>query len=121
MKIWSWVNENKDETFSSFKFTDPREFPLMMEGRIQGWFIRLFYVIIYSQFSGLTAPLSHNKAAAALTHPLTSPPAMGVREYPGFVAFRGRHKFPEVTAADFPWHPASSHRNQSHGRGVEPL
>ena len=73
----------------------------MMEGRIQGWFVRLFYIIIYSQFSGLTAPLSHSKAAAALTHPLTSPPAMGIREYPGFVAFRRRHKFPEVTTADF--------------------
>lgn len=83
MKIWSWVNENKDETFSSFKFTDPREFPLMMESRIQGWFIRLFYVIIYSQFSGLTAPLSH-KAAAALTHPLTSPRAHGSKGIPWF-------------------------------------
>lgn len=36
--------------------------------QIQGWFIRQFYIIIYSQFSGLTAPLGHNKAAAALTH-----------------------------------------------------
>ena len=32
MKIWSRVNENKDEKISSFRFTDPREFPLM-EGR----------------------------------------------------------------------------------------
>ena len=84
----------KMKIFFSFKLTDPREFPLMMKGRLQGWFSGQFNTVTNSQLSGLTAPLSHNKAAAALTHLLTSPPATGIREYPGLVALLRKAQIP---------------------------
>lgn len=90
------------KNFFSFKLTDPREFPLMMKGQLQGWFSGQFNTVTNSQLSGLTAPLSHNKAAAALTHLLTSPPAARIREYPGLVALLRKTQSPRSSCNRLP-------------------
>lgn len=67
-KIWSGVNENKDEKCFLIQVYRPQGLSFDDESRLQGCFTGQLSSIINSQHTGLTVPLSHNEAAAALVH-----------------------------------------------------